>query len=171
MAKLTKFQEIAKTNITECFNYEVGGWYNCVQDGCEEHIPDTRDEAEAFIYDAAITNLYKPGYCGANKAPGQMRFAGKEFMIDFIHELFDGDNEIVEIAEAKHWDDDAHKRRPNKLHNRNKLIECNGESHTLTEWSEILGIGLTTLHGRLYKLHWPIERVFAAKKSRNKEVA
>ena len=38
-----------------------------------------------------------------------------------------------------------------------KKYECNGESHTLREWSELRGIHLETLRGRM-KNGWPLKR-------------
>lgn len=41
----------------------------------------------------------------------------------------------------------------------NRLIEYNGETHTLSEWSEILGIKSHTLTMR-FKYNWSIEKTF-----------
>lgn len=43
---------------------------------------------------------------------------------------------------------------------REKLIEYNGQSKTLAEWSKELGIRASTLYLRLYKLGWDKERAF-----------
>lgn len=40
----------------------------------------------------------------------------------------------------------------------NHRIEFNGEVHTLTEWSEILGISVKTLSRRIVDKKWPIAR-------------
>ena len=42
--------------------------------------------------------------------------------------------------------------------NNNHLIEYKGETHTLTEWSEMLNINCRTLHKRLVYLNWSIEK-------------
>lgn len=42
----------------------------------------------------------------------------------------------------------------------NRMIEFRGERRCLTEWAEILGINLYTLHGRLNKRGWDVERAF-----------
>lgn len=44
---------------------------------------------------------------------------------------------------------------------RNVRIEFNGESHTMAEWSKILGIKYITLYKRIVQLHWELERAFA----------
>ena len=38
----------------------------------------------------------------------------------------------------------------------NHVIDFNGESHTITEWSEITGIGKTTIKERL-NMGWSVE--------------
>ena len=40
----------------------------------------------------------------------------------------------------------------------NDYIEFNGEVHTLTEWSEIIGLNRGTLWSRLHREHWSVER-------------
>lgn len=40
----------------------------------------------------------------------------------------------------------------------NKIIEYNGESHNLTEWSKILGIARDVLQWRIYRGNWSIEK-------------
>ena len=42
----------------------------------------------------------------------------------------------------------------------NHYITYNGETHTMKQWSEILGIKYTTLSMRLNTRHWSIERSF-----------
>lgn len=40
----------------------------------------------------------------------------------------------------------------------NRYLEFDGERHTVAGWAKILGVHPTTLHDRLYKAHWPVER-------------
>jgi hypothetical protein len=40
----------------------------------------------------------------------------------------------------------------------NISLTCNGETHILIEWSEILGIKLDTLYKRLYISNWSVEK-------------
>lgn len=42
----------------------------------------------------------------------------------------------------------------------NSIIEYQGKSKTLTEWSEILGIKQVTLHRRLFYSKWSIDKAF-----------
>lgn len=57
---------------------------------------------------------------------------------------------------------------------RNDYIEFNGETHTLSEWAEIVGIKNKTLYTRLYYYGWSVERALTEKVhvefSRKKEV-
>lgn len=45
----------------------------------------------------------------------------------------------------------------------NRLIEYNGETLCLSEWAERLGINLGTLHARLNKHGWSVEKAFRTK--------
>ena len=45
----------------------------------------------------------------------------------------------------------------------NDIITYNGETHTLSEWGNILGINRGTLWSRLYCLNYPIEKAFTLK--------
>lgn len=99
-------EKIAAKNIERAFNYFVGGWYNCLQDGYEEDIPSL-EEAKETVYAEAMNNLYKGGGEVYGRAPKEMRFAGEEFCRELIEELFlnDGDAEEIwgedEITETK----------------------------------------------------------------------
>lgn len=44
--------------------------------------------------------------------------------------------------------------------NSNHLITYNGETHTLAEWSEILGITYNTLHSRVVQRGWDLDKAF-----------
>lgn len=53
----------------------------------------------------------------------------------------------------------------------NILIEYQGETHNLTEWSEILGFNYKSVHNRMYKLGWSFEKSISVPidiKKRNK---
>lgn len=101
--EMNGIEKIAYRNIQKGFNWEVGGWYNCIQDGCPECIPDTEEEAREGVYEAVLKNLYDDGYCGANKAPKEMRLAGTKFIKEVIDHLFDTDEDAAVIREEKGW--------------------------------------------------------------------
>lgn len=96
-------ERIAYRNVKGIFNWEVGGWYNCIQDDCTEYIPDTIEEAKQLIYDEALTDTAHDGYYGCGRAPKEMRFAGTDFIWRCIDDLFANDEDVAEIAETKGW--------------------------------------------------------------------
>lgn len=49
----------------------------------------------------------------------------------------------------------------------NVLIRYRGETHTLKEWSGILGIEYARLYQRIFKLSWPIEKAMTEEKRVN----
>lgn len=100
---MTGHERIAKKNIVGAFNWIVGGYYNCIQDGYEEDLPETREDLINEVYESAMENAYGPGYMGCGKAPKEMRFAGKEFCMGVINHLMESDGDAKEIAEVKGW--------------------------------------------------------------------
>ena len=94
-------EKIAAKNIQGAFNWLVGGWYNCFQDGYEEDIPSL-EEAKETVYDEAMNNLYKGGSEIYGRAPKEMRFAGEEFCRELIEELFLNDGDAEEL-----WGEDG----------------------------------------------------------------
>jgi hypothetical protein len=98
-----KHQKIAAENIYHAFNWIVGGYYNNIQDGVPECIPDEEQEIKDEIYDSAMKNLYRKGYEGFDKAPKEMRFAGSQFCRQYIDELWKSDEDVKEISEEKGW--------------------------------------------------------------------
>ena len=89
-------EKIAAKNIQGAFNWLVGGWYNCLQDGYEEDIPSL-EEAKETVYAEAMNNFYKSGGEVYGRAPKEMRFAGEEFCRELVEELFLNDGDAEEI--------------------------------------------------------------------------
>lgn len=89
-------EKIAAKNIQGAFNWLVGGWYNCLQDGYEEDIPSL-EEAKEEVYCEAMYNLYMGGGEGFGGAPKEMRFAGEKFCRELVEELFMNDGDAEEI--------------------------------------------------------------------------
>lgn len=92
---MTKHEKIAVRNIRAAFNFEVGGVYNVYQDG--DNINITLEEMKDIVYDAAMNDLYGPGTCLLDRAPREMRFAGKKFCKSYIDKLFAEDADAAEI--------------------------------------------------------------------------
>lgn len=44
-----------------------------------------------------------------------------------------------------------------------RTITFQGETHTVSEWADITGIPYYTLHSRIAKLNWPVERALTEK--------
>lgn len=92
---MTKHEKIAAANIKSCFNYEIGGLYNAYLDG-EEDFP-TIEEMKDKIYILSMNDWYIGGSCFVDRAPREMRFAGKEFCKRYIDKLFANDSDVKEI--------------------------------------------------------------------------
>lgn len=88
-------QKIAARNIKGAFNYQIGGLYNSYLDG--EEINFTIEEAKEMVYDCAINDTYFGGGVIYNQPVTAMRFAGKQFCLDYIDKLFAKDEDVVEI--------------------------------------------------------------------------
>lgn len=92
---MNKHEMIAKANIKNCFNFEIGGMFNACLDG-ETDFP-TIEEAKDMIYTLAINDRYSGGSCYVDQAPREMRFAGKDFCMRYIDWLFANDPDVAEI--------------------------------------------------------------------------
>ena len=97
-------EQIAKRNIKGAFNWIVGGYYNSLQDGYVEDLPESRDSLKNEIYEASMNDLYMPGLVLSGRAPKEMRFAGKDFCIHVIEDLLDTDSDVKEISKEAKWD-------------------------------------------------------------------
>ena len=83
--KLNAHEKKAARAIKEEFNWNVGGWYNCLQDGYEEDIP-AKAEAMELIYDETM-----------RQHENELRFAGEDFCRKYIEKLFAKDEDALEI--------------------------------------------------------------------------
>lgn len=90
--EMNGIEKIAYSNIKGIFEWNVGGWYNDLQDGNEEYIPSL-DEAKKFVYEDALENYARSGIYSCDRAPREMRLAGKEFIMSVINHLFDTDGD------------------------------------------------------------------------------
>lgn len=101
--KKNGWEKIAMEQLRNTFNFIIGGLENAVQDGdmTEEAFKEEAAGYIDYIYDEAITTHYEPGFCGG-KAPKEMRFATKQFCIDYIKKLYKEDGlEYNEPEESK----------------------------------------------------------------------
>ena len=98
------WEDIAKKNIKNAYDWIVGENENTLQD-CEEDSDEYKvsykflhsgEEIIDYIYCEAITTEYSNDGYGGGKAPKEMRFAGKEFCIDYITSLLESDGYLNE---------------------------------------------------------------------------
>lgn len=87
---MNKHQQAAFRAIKKEFNWLVGGWYNCYQDGYEEDIPELQ-KAKEQVYEEAMSNN-----------PKEIRFAGEEFCRGIVERLFATDEDAEEL-----WGEDG----------------------------------------------------------------
>lgn len=83
-------------NAKGVFEWEVGGWFNCLQDGCEEYIP-TLEEALDIVYQGAMNDYARQGMYAYGRAPKEMRFAGSKFVKEVIADLFMTDGDVQDL--------------------------------------------------------------------------
>lgn len=87
------WEAIAKENIKNAYDWLTGENESAVTDGDmtqEEFDEWIKTEAIDYIYHEAITTKYYYDACGG-PAPTEMRFAGKQFCIDYITKLLEKD--------------------------------------------------------------------------------
>lgn len=99
----TGHEKIAIQNMRNALNWIVGGYYNDLQDGNDEYLPESREALAEEIYDSAMNHLYRPGMEAFGKAPREMRFAGEKFCRAYIDWKLSVDEDAAEIAEALNW--------------------------------------------------------------------
>ena len=97
-SKKNRWEEIATKNITSAYNWIVGENENALQDEDEDSSEYQAaynylhgSEIVSDIYNSAMSNEYDDGYCGYEKSPKEMRFAGKEFCMNLIKDLLKKD--------------------------------------------------------------------------------
>ena len=96
---MTKHEKIAARNLRAAFNFEVGSTYNAYLDGDDINI--SIEEMKDYIYNCAMNDYYGPGLCQVGLAPKEMRFAGKEFCMNYLDKLFAEDGDVAEIPWAE----------------------------------------------------------------------
>lgn len=130
-------EKIAAKNIEGAFNWLVGGWYNCLQDGYEEDIPSL-EEAKETVYCEAMNNFYKSGGEVYGRAPKEMRFAGEEFCRELVEELFLNDGDAEEIWGEDEITEDDTKEEEMKETTREEARAQVVKNYTVKEMRETL---------------------------------
>lgn len=101
---LTKHQKDAKHNIYYGYGWVVGGHENDLSDNGTEMPPIEVLFEE--VYDEVMSCTFDAGFCDTKGAPIAMRFAGKQFILDYIAKLFREDGyevpaELTKVPEKK----------------------------------------------------------------------
>lgn len=143
----TGHERIAMRNIRNAIGWVVGGFYNSLQDGNIEYLPDSLKSLENEVYTSAMNDLYTPGLVVCGKAPKEMRFAGAEFCQAYTHWKLSNDPDVKEIAEAAHWKDMEGNTREVFVHFGNEYALFNTDD---VDGDKVIAQGQTS--GRFYTL-------------------
>lgn len=130
---LTGHEKIALKNIKGAINWVVGGYYNSLQDGDIEILPETLESLKEEIYRTAMNDLCEYDSLSCGRAPKEMRFAGEDFCRNAIDELLENDGDVKEMAEAKGWNNtEETTTETNVTEKENKKMKKNTEKNTVT---------------------------------------
>ena len=93
---MTKNEKLARRNIQNCINFEIGGYENVLLDypeDAEEYInaKDFLADHEAivnYIYDCSVSDFYvEGGVYTDTRLISQIKFLGKEKLMEIVEEL------------------------------------------------------------------------------------
>ena len=93
---MDKREKLARKNIQNCINFEIGGYENVLLDypeDDEEYIEAKKfladhNEIVQYIYQCAVTDMYvEGGVFTDTKLISQIRFLGKEKLMAIVEEL------------------------------------------------------------------------------------
>lgn len=104
-SEMNAHEKAAYRAIKEEFNYNVGGWYNCFQDGYEEDIP-SKAEAMDLVYEEAMS-----------AHPKEIRFATEAFCREIVERLFSKDDDALEI-----WGEET-KEDKEEMENKREMLK------------------------------------------------
>ena len=99
---MNRHQKLAAKKIEAAYNWIIGGLENDVTDGHSDEMPPIEDMFEQ-VYDGVMTDDFGEGYMGCNKSKTELRFAGKQFILNAIADLFrqDGYEVPEELTKIK----------------------------------------------------------------------
>jgi hypothetical protein len=111
-----------------------------------------------YIWQSMISRCYNPNHKSYDRYGGRgitvcesWRLEFKEFLSDMGpppegKQLDRIDNNLGYSPQNCRW---VTAKQNGNNRNNNRKIECDGITHTLAEWSQLMGINITTLHKRL----------------------
>lgn len=99
----TKHQKVAADQLSNAYDWIVGGYMNGVQDGDLEEMPPVEDLFTEVLAEATA-HLYGKGMCSQKPAPAAMQFAGRKFVRETLADLFKADGyevpaELLKVPE------------------------------------------------------------------------
>ncbi len=102
---LNRHQKLAAKKIHHAYNWILGGLENSVQDGELEEMPPV-EEMFNQVYDMVMTEDCGVGFAGGSSRT-ELRFAGKQFILDRIAAHFKKDGyevpeELTQVKKKKH---------------------------------------------------------------------
>lgn len=87
---MTKHQKVAADQLSNAYEWIVGGYMNAVVDGELEQLPPVEDMFNEVLAEATA-HLYGKGMCSQKPAPAAMQFAGRKFVRETLADLFKAD--------------------------------------------------------------------------------
>ena len=94
--KMDKREKLARRNIQNCINFEVGGFENTLSDYSEtdeeyieaQAILSNHSELVDYIYQCAVTDMYVDGgFFTDNRLISEIKFLGKDKLMSIVEEL------------------------------------------------------------------------------------
>ena len=94
--EMDKREKLARRNVQNCINFELGGWENVLLDYPEDS-DDYRvakrfladhDAVVKYVYDCAVSSFYvEGGVFTDTRIIAQIKFLGKEKLLSIVDEL------------------------------------------------------------------------------------
>ena len=100
----------AWTEVKNAFDWVVGGHENSVCDGYDEEMPSYEALVEE-IYETVMTCTTKPGYQSMRPCD-EVRFAGKEFIMECIEHLMDNGDFQYEVKHEEKTEEAGQEVKP-----------------------------------------------------------
>lgn len=99
MKRKMSYTEMAKKNMTEAYNWIVGGYENAVQDGEREQMPPAQEMFD-MVFVEGTNSAYSEGLSGG-KLPVGVRSVSREILKQHLIELFRKDGYKVDFEQKE----------------------------------------------------------------------
>ena len=85
---MTKNEKLARKNIQNCINFEIGGYENVLLDYPEDTEEYINEAIVNYIYDCSVSDFYvEGGVYTDTRLISQIKFLGKEKLMSIVDEL------------------------------------------------------------------------------------